>query len=431
MGSPGRIVSDDQVTGMNKPLRETQKIMPAALEREPQVDIIETYAAFERLKRAWEAVHSRDPNAGVFLSWDWLAWMFRANPGRWRIYALRDEGLPGGYAAFLPVRHNLHWSRSTERFQTQVTAAGRLGFSEYTGFVCAPEHEELAIPALARFVATQPWARLSLRYEPTQTRLDLFADMFDPDAFDVEWPAYTLNDGETNQLVSPQVALPDSFDAWMDTISARQRKKIRRAMRSGLEDRGLTIRSATADNFADQADRLIDFWAAKWDGEKSADQVIGTARKYRKLLDQAQELGVLYMPSLWEGERMLGAIAHVVDPKSRSLVAMVEGRDAAATDVEVGLLLHSHAIRQAIRAGLGTYDFGHGDERYKYSYGAQDLPLGYMVITRRTPETAPVLDRAQMQPALERTLAFLEDGKVDRATTALRQLTAFADPRLA
>lgn len=391
-----------------------------------RVDVIEDLQGFAALKPAWTALHARDPSAGVFLSWDWLNALFADNPGSWRVLALRDSAASGGYSAFLPLRHTLRWSGSNRQFQSHLAAAGRLGFSEYVGFVCAPEHEAAAIPALARHLAAEPWMRFSIRYEPTRRRLELFAAAFDATRFTVTWPDYTINEGRTNQLVSPRVALPDSYDGWLQMISARKRKKIRRAFRKDIESGRLRILGTAPERFEADAAQLIEYWREKWEGDKRDSQVRITARKYADLLQQSQDLGLLYMPSLWDGDRMLGAIAHVIDPYTRGVCSMVEGRAADVEDVEVGLLLHSHAIRSAIEAELSCYDFGHGDEPYKYSYGAEDHPVGYLVIERVEPDPVQVLDRGFLGDALARTRRYVETGRTKRAISALDQLARIA-----
>jgi len=265
---------------------------------------------------------------------------------------------------------------------------------------------------------------LSMRYEPTGRRAAAFADAFDPETFDVAWPTYTINDGETDQLVCPQIALPADFDSYFEQLSSRMRKKIRRATRKNIDSGLLTLKGTTPQTFESEADQLVSFWLQKWGDIKDSSQLHGTAQKYRELLERCHKLGILYMPSLWDGDRMLGAIAHVIDPYNRVLHSMVEGRDSAAEDVEVGLLLHTRAIRSAIKADLHTYDFGHGNEAYKYSYGAEDKRVSYLTITRRD-GAVNALDPMGLSEALSRTHNFVERGKIDRALAALKQLSAF------
>ena len=130
--------------------------------------------ALDRLAPDWSELLARDADAGVFLSPDWLIPGFHAHPGRWRVFALRD--ITGNLLCVLPVKYRLHWSASRNQFQTQIEAGGRLAWGEYTGFVCDPDRETLALQGMARHVAALPWKTFSLRYEPTERRAQTFAD---------------------------------------------------------------------------------------------------------------------------------------------------------------------------------------------------------------------------------------------------------------
>ena len=84
-----------------------------------RVDLIDTLEAFDALEQDWNLVQGLDPDAGYFLSWRWLAEVFRANPGKWRVLAVRPESGLGGYVCFLPLRLRVRWSRSRREFSTQ------------------------------------------------------------------------------------------------------------------------------------------------------------------------------------------------------------------------------------------------------------------------------------------------------------------------
>ena len=134
-----------------------------------RVEVIDSFTAFAQLQGAWADLLARDPESGLFLSWPWLAESFVRNPGRWKVLTVREGSRQGRYLCFLPLKVRLHWSRSSGRLQTQLDPGGRLGFSEYVGFLCDPAEEDRAIPALARHLAQTGWSDLELRYEPHGT----------------------------------------------------------------------------------------------------------------------------------------------------------------------------------------------------------------------------------------------------------------------
>jgi hypothetical protein len=101
-----------------------------------------------------DAVYDADPEAQFFLSWSWLAKWLATLARPWFILAARPDA-GSDYVAFLPLR-----LRTTERrsdgIHTELNIAGNYG-SDYTGFICAPEFQQYAIPALAKHFGQLNW----------------------------------------------------------------------------------------------------------------------------------------------------------------------------------------------------------------------------------------------------------------------------------
>ncbi|MCA0869481.1 GNAT family N-acetyltransferase [Seohaeicola saemankumensis] len=385
------------------------------------VDIIDTWAEFRALKPDWQALEARDPQATVFLSWDWLAQAFRDNPGRWRVVIVH-----GGdrLVCVLPLKYRVHWSNSARAFQSQIEAGGRLLWSEYTGFLCDPALEAQALQLVAARLRALPWSRLSLRYEDTPDRAARFLRAFPQADYSAKLAQYRINKGETDNLICPRVPLPDSFDDYLAALPSRgRRQKLRRAMRQLDSDADLRITRTTPATFDQDIAGLLRLWTAKWAPSKGPDVAARVAGNYRQVLQAALRLGNLHMPVLWRGDRMLGALGHVLDPHRHRLCFVVGGRDDAAADQSIGLMLHGAAIRWAIGAGQRNYDFCHGDEAYKFTYGARPERVNYLSVRRRS-GTAPAarLDPIGRPEAMRRLLDFIETGDRDRAARACRQL---------
>ena len=125
-----------------------------------QIDIIETWERLVELKQTWEAVYEQDGQSGYFLSWAWLAEVFKANPNRWRVLAVKPKDDGSDYVCFFPQRTKVRWSVSQQKFKTVLEAGGKLSWAQYTGFVCLPSWEEKAIKAVASALVKMPWARV-------------------------------------------------------------------------------------------------------------------------------------------------------------------------------------------------------------------------------------------------------------------------------
>lgn len=398
--------------------------IPVDVEPGLRVEVIDSFTAFAQLQGSWADLLARDPDSGLFLSWPWLAEGFVRSPGRWKVLAVREGARQGRYICFLPLKIRLHWSRSAGLLQTQLDPGGRLGFSEYTGFVCDPAEEQRALPALARHLAQTGWSDLELRYEPTGRRSEIFAGAFPADDFRVVWQPYLINGGETNNLVCPGIALPASYEAWLETgPGSNTRQKIRRFTRRHIDTGDLHLTRTTAETFARDLDIMMGFWRAKWAPVKDPVNLAGLERNYRQMMTDCLALDALFMPVLWRKDLPLGVMGGIVDRARGKLVFAVSGRDMTSDDPAIGLLLHTHAIRWAIENGYAGYDFGHGDEPYKYTFGAVDAEV-FNIRISRIARDGRVFDPFCTPEALRRAQSFLEQGKANAALAILRQVTA-------
>lgn len=388
-----------------------------------RVDVIDTFPAFQAAETAWKALEAQDPETTVFLSWDWLAQAFRDNPYRWSVLAVRAPGVPG-FAALLPLKYRVHWSRSRNEFQTELEAGGRLLFSEYTGFLCDPAHEAAVLRALAQRLAHMPWAKLSMRYVGQTQRAELFCEAMEGLGCDVTWKEYRINSGETDNLVCPRIPLPDDFEEYLQTrVSSNTRQQYRRFKRRHFADGAYRFSHADARTLDRDIDLLMRFWIARWSEQKGAEKAAKVAANFEQVLRAAHQAEALFLPVLWRDDTPLGALGHIMDPRTGAMHFIIAGRDTEAEEAFIGSALHFHSIESAIYLGCQSYDFGHGDEAYKFSYGAEANRLLYFTVTRPQEAAAGVFDSLSTGAALARIEDFLRAGKTERARRACRQLS--------
>ncbi|MDA1232767.1 MAG: hypothetical protein O2856_18520, partial [Planctomycetota bacterium] len=161
-----------------------------------EVEIVETYEGFCGIRDHWDRVHLLDTEADYFLSWRWLSEVLRANPGRWRILAVRESHGSRDYVCFLPLQLSTRWSQSRSQFETEIEAAGRLSWAQYEGFICRPDNEELAIAAVSEAIRHAPWGYFSIRNcSASAGRMAVFLKGFHADQYEITWGESFLNDG--------------------------------------------------------------------------------------------------------------------------------------------------------------------------------------------------------------------------------------------
>ena len=391
-----------------------------------RVDLIETPEAFAQLEQSWNRAQEADPDAGYFLSWQWLSVVFLANPGRWRVLAARPEDEPL-HVAFLPLWLDLRWSQSRAEFATQLEAAGRLSWAQYTGLVCQPDREEESLVALAAALRTLPWSHVRFKnWLVSDRRRELFLSTFDADEYELCIDD-RVREGRIDNRVCPFVPLPDSYEEYLSTrVSANTRQKIARFSRKVEQSPDLRLALSSPHQFEEHLDALLELWLRKWAPVRGEDSAERAARRYREILGQSIECDAVFMPVLWSGDTLLGGLVHIVDRRRGAMHFIMAGRDEAASEPYIGLVLHAWSIRWAIENKMRVYDLCHGDEAYKYSLGATDRRVEHLTIRRRSRAAGGRLDPRNVPDGLETIVEFLADGYVEDAASACRQLATLS-----
>ena len=142
----------------------------------------------------------------------------------------------------------------------------------------------------------------------------------------------------------------------------------------------------------------------------------------QRLLSEANDAGVLFMPMLVEDGQPLGVLAHLVD-RDLGRVHAVQG-GLAPSDVPVQTILHMASIEWAIAHGFGQYDFGQVEAADAARFGAGERKLRSLSIRRRVPARGQALDSANAAEALTRVLGHIRAGRQDQAVTGCEQVIA-------
>ncbi|MEM7303567.1 MAG: GNAT family N-acetyltransferase [Pseudomonadota bacterium] len=391
-----------------------------------RMELIDTLEQFLALKPHWDELYARDNHSGYFLSFDWMCETLQAHSGEWRVFAARLGSETQAYIGFFPVRYRLHWSTSRREFQTELQPAGRLTLSERAGFLCDPDQEDRAIAAIASKLATLPWVRLSLRYEPTGNRCSKFLMALPRERFDAKFRDYRINGGTIDNLVCPQIELPSTFDDFLSQrMSANSRQKIRRLMRNHLETGECTITFSNKESFASDSEVLLQLWDEQWNQQKGAYRAPLIFQKYKTMQAIAMRLGTLHLPILWRGDEPIAALGTIADPESGHAYFVLGGRKETTHIQNSGLLLHAASIRWAIENRFKIYDFGHGNEAYKYSFGAQDVQTYFITAERRELENGQRFDPLNLPQARSRLERFRAKGHQSDAKHAQKCIARF------
>jgi CelD/BcsL family acetyltransferase involved in cellulose biosynthesis/thioredoxin-like negative regulator of GroEL len=384
-----------------------------------RVDIIDNSKELAALRADWDAVYEADPEAQFFLSWTWMSRWLPAIGTPWFVLAARpDDRSP--YAAFFPL-----WLETKEQasggFHNNILMGGNY-VADYTGYLCMPGQEEQAVSALAGRIKQLNWTRFRLEdLCLSDRRIAVLLEAFSKREFD----AVKLNRVEhgIDHGICPAAHLPADWDEYLETrLSANTRQKIRRLLRRIETSGEFRITHAEKDTVERDLDILLRFWAERW-GPQKGERLKDILQNTRLMLRHSFDVGALFLPVLWQGERPVCALATLIDERKRSFLFYMAGRDESFDGLPTGLALHAHSIRHAICYGFTTYDFLRGNEPYKQSFGVEErLIHSYVLTTKDKKNLGGKLHRRSLPYALRRSMEHHRAGRYAAAEAGYRQV---------
>ncbi len=385
-----------------------------------KIDILDTIDDFSRIRENWDLLYLEDPEAHLFLSWEWLQ-KYLSHRHRWFILALRQDG-DAHYCAFLPLKVSTYQDEKTGLFCDEIRMAGNYG-ADYTGFLCRPGLEDAAADAFAAHIGRENWTTVTFDYFYTaSSRLDRLLAGFPKDQF-VQASTEHGNPDNIDNTICPYVNLPACWEDYLAThMSAQTRQKLRRFMRMVQSSPDYSITHATPETIERDLDTLFRLWRIKWAARKGnkIDRLIALTREM--LLDAFNQ-GALDVPVLWFQGRPLGVLANLLDRQKKTILFYITGRDEEWTTPSPGLLLHGFAIRDAIAQGYRVYDFLRGNEAYKYSFGVEERRIRSMRVTTLSGRNLRnCLNPRSIEHVYDRAVELHRKGQLDKAEPGYRQV---------
>ncbi|HEV2100049.1 MAG TPA: GNAT family N-acetyltransferase [Stellaceae bacterium] len=392
------------------------------------IDVFDKFSEFDALRRNWEAVYEADPEAHFFLSWQWLADWLATHRTIWFILAAKRRATDAEYAAFLPMRMRTEFNKK-HGFTNEISFAGS-GFSDYAGILTEPQFEAEAAPAFAEYLKRNlNWAEFKMEnLTMSDQRRRLFIRAFDKIRFVQNPISYKYPEAPTDHAICPLVNLPGTWEEYLSNLGSSNRQKMRRLLKriDSSNDYHITVSDSEAmdQNLA----ALLALWKVKWlpsKGEQKAEDIVNLNQW---MLSRCAKNGTLFLPMFWHGDRLVAALATLVDRSKRSLLFFITGRDESYREMPAGYLLHAFSIRHAIAHGFTTYEFLKGNEPYKYLFGPQverhQKPLS--VVTKTSRNLGGKLDPRGLPAMLEMASEFEDKNETADAELGYRQILELA-----
>lgn len=180
--------------------------------------------------------------------------------------------------------------------------------------------------------------------------------------------------------VCPLIALPASFDAYLEQVDGKQRREIQRKLRRAL---GAEARLEVISDPQMLPAAVDDFLALLQQStpEKQAWLNPGRASVFHAVAEAALAAGTLELLFVTvEGTRAAALFNFAYN--GRFYVYNSGLAPDSFHALSLGVVISAQAIERAIALGAHTFDFLRGNEEYKYRFGAQDSELFRLVVQR-------------------------------------------------
>ncbi len=335
-----------------------------------EIKLIRSIDQFDKLKQNWNDVYTADPHAPFYASWSWIRGWLETTLYDWLVLAFQPDAV-SPYSAFMVLGSHSNRNFGFQFIQNNNLHMGGNPISDHTGFLCLPDHVDAAIPAFGKFIQRQiKWNTFSMMdvFDP---RLDLFLQGFSSRRFCVQ---------ELESASCPYISLPDTWSRYLqEFLSQESRKSLKYKMGQVNRLHGLTLVYAQADNLKTQIEALLALWQTRW-GEAS-EYILN---RYRTLFQRSFEDNTLWLSTLWADTTPIAGVAGLIDRKLKTFILYTPVYNNKFSKFSPGRVMVGYSIRYAIENGFQIYDFGVGDEQYKFSFGAKERLNRNIVIVQKT-----------------------------------------------
>ncbi|HWO72602.1 MAG TPA: GNAT family N-acetyltransferase [Dehalococcoidia bacterium] len=318
-------------------------------------------AELTRLEPSLEELLKRHAEQPVFLHPAWLrTWLSE--------FGLNCEPI------FLSARNgDLLGVAPLMRTDDSLTFIGDASICDFMDVLVDPANADAAYAALWDRLCAEGWSEVELwglmASSPTRKR---FAAMARDRGYRVE---------EELEAVSPRVLLPATWEAYLASLSKKDRHELRRKIRRVFESGAAVdfdVLTSQDDVVAAMGDFLDLHTRSRQD--KTEFMTAEMAAFFRRMASALAAEGLVRLFMLRINRRPAASV--LCFDAGNCLYMYNSGYDPEFAGLSVGLVSKALCLRWAIENGLSCVDFLRGNEAYKYDLGARDQEIYRLRLSR-------------------------------------------------
>jgi CelD/BcsL family acetyltransferase involved in cellulose biosynthesis len=182
---------------------------------------------------------------------------------------------------------------------------------------------------------------------------------------------YKISQEQEN--VSYEMDLPQSFEAYLESLSTKQRHEVRRKMRRLNEEGNITYRFIDKGEELTQALETFFKMFTESREDKAAFLTEQMKSYFNLLVDKLTEINLLKLGVLELDSKPIAEI--ICFDYSDCIYLYNSGYDPQYVGLSAGLLSKVYTIKDSIEKGKKKFDFLKGAEPYKGHLGGKEIPL--------------------------------------------------------
>lgn len=336
-----------------------------------KIQVYTDVSLFETLKPEWNRLLVNSGDNHIFLTWEWQStWWRNFHPGDLYVITFRDDD--GALIGIAP-----HFIHDLPRHGRTLRFVGCVEVTDYLGVIARQDREREVFTALADYLTGEgfdDWDRIdqcNIREQsPTLAHLPALLE------------ARGLSVQVKFEDVCPVIALPDTWEAYLDMLDGKQRREVRRKMRRA-EAQGVTWRIVGPDDDLDaEMTSFLRLMAASTPDKARFLELPGNRDFFCDIARVLMEAGWLQLIFLDVDGTPVATYLNF-DYNNRVQVYNSGLDPSQYLQLSPGWVLLGYAIQHAIAQGRSEFDFLQGDEDYKYRMGGKDTKVWMLMADKR------------------------------------------------
>ncbi|UYN92484.1 MAG: GNAT family N-acetyltransferase [Anaerolineales bacterium] len=332
-----------------------------------KIDIIRSTDSWADMQQEWDELLQKSHLNLPFLTFAFQqAWWQHQGGGEWQnaeLHIITGRGEDGALLGIAPLF----------RADGQLYLIGSHEIADYLDFIARPQDLDMFVKAvLAELRADEGWAQLTL--------YNLLDESKTIESVKAAAQATDLTVTEETLQPCPYIALPESFDAYLESLDSKQAHELRRKMRKAARN-VLPVSTELVRDVSELDQALDDFFVLMTQEEDKLKFLTPAMRVQMEAIARvAFAGGWLQLVFLKVGRQR--AAAYMNFDYDNRIWSYNAGFSNAHAQLSPGWLMMAEMMQRSIEDKKIVFDFMRGDEEYKYRFGAVNRYVKKVTIRR-------------------------------------------------